>query len=88
LSRIPEAGTQLAILECGADEERRMAGAWMPGDPGDDELEQLFAADREAWRGPLRDDAEPWRGDEHFADWPEELAGPEYRLFKKWGDRR
>jgi len=53
-----------------------MARAWMPGDPGDDELERLFAADRE-----------DWRGDEHLADWPEELAGPEYRLFKKWGDR-
>jgi hypothetical protein len=96
LSRIPETGTQLASLECGADEERSMAHAWMPGDPGDDELERLFAADREAWRGPSQDQAEPWsaarepedwRGDEHLADWPEELAGPEYRLFKKWGDR-
>ncbi len=64
-----------------------MARAWMPGDPGDDEFERLFAADREAWRGPSQDHAEPWRGDEHLADWPEELAGPEYRLFKKWGDR-
>ncbi|PYO29664.1 MAG: hypothetical protein DMD73_01020 [Gemmatimonadetes bacterium] len=95
--RIPETGTQLAILECGADEERCMARAWLPGDPGDDELEQLFTADREAWRGPSPDDAEPWsamphsedwRGEEHLADWPEEFAGPEYRLFKKWGDRR
>jgi len=74
-----------------------MARAWLPGDPGDDELEQLFTADREAWRGPSPHDAEPWsamphsedwRGEEHLADWPEEFAGPEYRLFKKWGDRR
>ena len=73
-----------------------MAHAWMPGAPEDDELERLLAAGREAWRGSSPDDAEPWsstpraedwRGEEHFADWPEELAGPEYRLFKKWGDR-
>jgi len=74
-----------------------MGRAWMPGDPEDDEIERLFAADREAWRGPPQGDAEPWspltpdserwRGEEHFADWPEEFAGPEYRLFKKWGDR-
>jgi hypothetical protein len=97
LSRIPETGTQLAIPQYGGDEERRMTPAWMPGDPEDDELEQLFAAGREAWRGAAPDDAGPWspapdredwRGEEHFADWPEECAGPEYRLFKKWGDRR
>jgi hypothetical protein len=96
LSRIPETGTQLAILDCGAEEERPMTRAWLPGDPGDDELERLLATDREAWRGPGPDEAEAWspssesdawRGEEHFADWPEELAGPEYRLFKKWGDR-
>lgn len=26
---------------------------------------------------------EPWRGDVHFDEWPEHLAGPEYWLWKK-----
>ncbi len=30
---------------------------------------------------PLDTD-EAWRGDVHLADWPEELAGPEYWMFK------
>ena len=25
---------------------------------------------------------ESWRGDVHSADWPEELAGPEYWMYK------
>jgi len=69
-----------------------MRHAWMPGEPGDDELERLFAEDREAWRGePHRagDSWAPaaaedtWRGTEHFADWPESQAGPEYWMFKR-----
>ena len=69
-----------------------MARAWIPGDPGDDELERLFAADREAWRGSppnggeaWRTDAseEAWRGGEHLADWPEASAGPEYWMYKR-----
>ncbi len=31
---------------------------------------------------PSLDTDEAWRGDVHLADWPEELAGPEYRMFK------
>jgi hypothetical protein len=27
-----------------------------------------------------------WRGDLHFDDWPENLAGPEYWLYKKQRD--
>ena len=27
-----------------------------------------------------------WRGDLHSADWPENLAGPEYWLYKKQRD--
>lgn len=69
-----------------------MAHAWSPDESGDDELESLFAAQREAWRGELhRDDrswrsdagAEAWRGAEHFADWPESAAGPEYWMYKR-----
>jgi hypothetical protein len=28
-------------------------------------------------------DSEAWRGDVHLGDWPENLAGPEYWLYKK-----
>ncbi|HEY8256044.1 MAG TPA: hypothetical protein VIG08_00145 [Gemmatimonadales bacterium] len=28
-------------------------------------------------------DTEAWRGDIHCDDWPENLAGPEYWLYKK-----
>ena len=31
-------------------------------------------------------DAEVWRGDLHTDDWPENLAGPEYWLYKNQGD--
>jgi hypothetical protein len=27
-----------------------------------------------------------WRGHQHFADWPEELAGPEYWLYKRMAE--
>jgi hypothetical protein len=74
-----------------------MADRWMPGDTGEDELERLFALDRESWRGDLHGDDEPWRvcgdteaawrGDEHFAEWPEASAGPEYWMFKRAADR-
>jgi hypothetical protein len=41
--------------------------------------------DAESWRGELhRDDR--WGG-ESYLGWPEELAGPEYWLFKEWRDR-
>jgi hypothetical protein len=67
-----------------------MRDPWLPEDePGGDDLEDLFALDREAWRGtvhlarePWRGDGEAWRGDEHLEDWPEHAAGPEYWMFK------
>jgi hypothetical protein len=31
-------------------------------------------------------DADAWRGDLHQDDWPENLAGPEYWLYKKQRD--
>jgi hypothetical protein len=55
----------------------------MPGEPGDDELERLFAEDREAWRGELHRAQDSWRGTEHLADWPEAQAGPEYWMYKR-----
>ena len=35
------------------------------------------------WEAP---DAEAWRGDVHVNDWPENLAGPEYWLYKQEND--
>ena len=35
------------------------------------------------WEPP---DPEAWRGDVHLGEWPEELAGPEYWLYKKQGE--
>jgi hypothetical protein len=29
---------------------------------------------------------EPWRGEVHVAEWPEDLAGPEYWLYKQMGE--
>jgi hypothetical protein len=69
-----------------------MAHRWQPDDPEGDELEALFAQQREAWRGDLHVVTEPWRaescdaawrGDEHIADWPEAQAGPEYWMYKR-----
>jgi len=69
-----------------------MTHPWLPGEPGDDELETLFAREREAWRGDLhgadeswRSDAgdDLWRGGAHLADWPESSAGPEYWMYKR-----
>jgi hypothetical protein len=74
-----------------------MLRPWVPGEPGDDELDSLFAQDRGAWRGDLHRDDESWRGGgehgdagddawrgaEHVADWPEDAAGPEYWMYKR-----
>ncbi len=32
---------------------------------------------------PEPTDTEAWRGDLHLGEWPENLAGPEYWLWKK-----
>lgn len=32
------------------------------------------------------EDDDTWRGDLHFEDWPENLAGPEYWLYRKEAD--
>lgn len=73
-----------------------MAHTWQPGEPGDDELESLFAATREAWRGGVHGDEEQWRpesreeawrGAEHLAEWPESAAGPEYWMYKRASER-
>ncbi len=61
---------------------------WSPEpQPGDDELDELFASDDESWRGDAHVDEESWRGEVHLRDWPEESAGPEYWMYKEWDDR-
>ena len=35
------------------------------------------------WEAP---DPEAWRGTVHLQEWPEDLAGPEYWLYKKQGE--
>ena len=55
---------------------------WRPDDWADDELEELFAERREAWRGDLHRDSDPW-ADEVLGDWPEASAGPEYWMYKR-----
>jgi hypothetical protein len=64
---------------------------WASGDswrgdeqPADDEA--WTTEEAESW--DVEGDEEPnetaeWRGNTHFADWPEELAGPEYWLYKR-----
>ena len=60
-----------------------MRDPWSPGpEPGGDKLDELFARDREAWRGDVHLAHESWRGEEHLAEWPEHAAGPEYWMFK------
>lgn len=49
-----------------------MTHPWRSDDRADDELEELFAERREAWRGEL-----------HPVDWPEASAGPEYWMYKR-----
>ena len=61
-----------------------MARAWLPGQPEDNGPERWLAADDEAWRGDVHASADDvWRGTEHFADWPEASAGPEYWMYKR-----
>ncbi|PYO74437.1 MAG: hypothetical protein E6K55_11990 [Gemmatimonadetes bacterium] len=72
-----------------------MTHGWRSDDwRNDDDLERWLAQDRESWRGdvhrdePWRVDSgdDAWRGGEHFADWPEASAGPEYWMFKRAAD--
>ena len=69
-----------------------MTHAWRSDDASDDELERLLAEKREAWRGVLHGEDEPWqpeadpsawRGDVHLPDWPESSAGPEYWMYRR-----
>ena len=55
------------------------------GDPWDQEGNLPWETPESHWE-PAED--ETWRGDLHQDDWPEDLAGPEYWLYKKKRDDR
>ncbi len=52
----------------------------LPWQSSDQEMPKPYS---EPWS--IEDDS-AWRGEAHLADWPEELAGPEYWLYKRQSD--
>jgi hypothetical protein len=56
------------------DEERK---------PWETEGDLPWGSEEAEWEAP---DPEAWRGEVHQGEWPEELAGPEYWLYKKLGE--
>ncbi len=50
------------------------------GRPWEDDGDLPWDTPDVAWEA---DDSEAWRGKIHLDDWPENLAGPEYWLYKK-----
>ena len=56
---------------------------------GDQEAQPWEAGGDLPWDTPeveTEADSEAWRGELHQDDWPENLAGPEYWLYKKQRD--
>jgi hypothetical protein len=51
-------------------------GAWIAEDETFPDAEPLEEPEAEA----------TWRGEDHLPDWPEELAGPEYWLYKRMSE--
>ncbi|HTC24941.1 MAG TPA: hypothetical protein VK688_11285 [Gemmatimonadales bacterium] len=51
--------------------------------PWETEGDLPWAPEEAGWEAP---DPEAWRGEVHHGEWPEELAGPEYWLYKKLGE--
>jgi hypothetical protein len=51
--------------------------------PWETEGDLPWASEEAGWEAP---DPEAWRGEVHQGEWPEELAGPEYWLYKKLGE--
>jgi hypothetical protein len=39
------------------------------------------------WAETETGEEDGWRGTSHLADWPEDLAGPEYWLYKRMSER-
>ncbi len=55
------------------------------GDPWEQEGDRPWETPESQWESA---ENEAWRGDLHLDDWPEDLAGPEYWLYKKKRDDR
>ena len=51
--------------------------------PWETEGDLPWISEEAEWEAP---DPEAWRGEVHQGEWPEELAGPEYWLYKKLGE--
>lgn len=58
-------------------------GGWEPPNPEElDAWRGTEHAEGDAWRGTEQAEPEVWRGVEHTGTWPENMAGPEYWLFR------
>ncbi len=51
-----------------------------PPMPWETEGDLPWVSDVVEWEAP---DPDAWRGTVHQSDWPEELAGPEYWMYKR-----
>ena len=65
--------------------EVRRVSIW---DAGFSERPEDEREGEDAWEDSddLEDDHAPWRGELHFDEWPEGLAGPEWEMWKKMMD--
>jgi len=65
----------------------RNDGGWEDGEPEESSWSpELSFGDGDAWRGEPDAQGDAWRGDEHRAEWPSALAGPEYLMWKRLAD--
>jgi hypothetical protein len=55
------------------------------GDPLEPDSSLPWETPESQWESAENED---WRGELHLDDWPEDLAGPEYWLYKKKRDDR
>lgn len=53
--------------------------------PWEQDGEESWRSHGSDWHRPA-EVRENWRGEVHLRDWPEELAGPEYWLYKRMRD--
>jgi hypothetical protein len=68
----------------------RNGGGWEDGESNESSWSpELSFGDADAWRGEsdARED-DVWRGDQHRAEWPRALVGPEYLMWKRLADGR
>ena len=74
-----------------SEDEPWSAGEAWRGDTHPEDDRDWLGEDLSEWEGmeaEAEEDTETeavWRGDLHPGDWPENMAGPEYWLFKRYG---